>query len=477
MHRAGRIELRPYQIAPIRAVVDSIRYRKGLSFVVIFSRQSGKNESQLALYTYLLTLFQRQGGDIIHVEPTYKPQTQIAMHRLKERLSTNVLTRGKWRKEFGYVYSIGLARVVHLSGDESANVVGQTANLLLSVNEAQDISTMKYDKDFNPMAASVNATRVFWGTEWTSDTLLAREEDVGRELEKIDGIQRVFFVTADDVSKVLPAYKIFVDGEIKKRGRQHPLVKTQYFNERIDTEASMFPPSRIMLMMGKHKKQTEPMPGQMIAFLIDVAGQDEMILDTNRLDNPARDFTSLKIIEIDPVSISEYRLPTYKVLNRLSWHGIKHTTVHSQIKALAITWNPIYFVIDASGVGEGLYSLLDLSFPDRCLPVKFTQMEKSLIGYQFISIIETGRYREYSPIDKIFLLQCQKCRSDVLPSPQKTMRWGVPDHVRDETGDFVHDDDLISSSLCAILDREEWSIHSETTVIDNLNPLEIDRNF
>lgn len=475
--KAGHVKLRPYQSPVIEAIVDSVRSRKGLSFVVIFSRQSGKNETQLALYTYLLTLFQRLGGDIIHVEPTYKPQTQIAMHRLKYRLSSNVLTAGKWHKQFGYVYGVGLARVVHLSGDESANVVGQTAGLLLSVNEAQDIGLTKFDKDFNPMAASTNATRVFWGTEWTSDTLLAREEDAARLQEARDGVRRVFFVTADEVSKSLPAYRQFVDNEIKLRGRQHPLVKTQYFNERIDSQAGMFPASRQMLMIGSHSAQTAPTPGQMTAFLIDVAGQDEAVLDKNQLDNPARDFTSLKIVEIDPGSIPEIKLPTYRVLNRLSWHGQKHTTLFAQINTLALAWNPHYIVIDATGVGEGLFSMLDLAFPNRCRPVKFTSMEKSAIGYQFISIIETGRYKEYSPKDMTFVHQCTKCRSEVNPGPNKLMSWGVPDQTRDETGNFIHDDDLVSSALCAILDREEWTIHTETVEIDNLDPMTFDRNF
>jgi len=474
---AGHIRLRPYQSPVVQAIVDSVRNRRGLSFVVIFSRQSGKNETQLALYIYLLTLFQRIGGEIIHVEPTFKPQTQIAMDRLNHRLAANVLTTGHWKKTHGYVYSIGLAHLVHLSGDKASNVVGQTAGLLLSVNEAQDISISKFDKEFNPMAASTNATRVFWGTEWTSDTLLAREEDAARQLQIKDGIQRVFFVTAEDVSKFLPEYGKFVDNEIRLRGREHPLVKTQYFNERIDVQASMFPSARIMLMHGKHKRQDQPEPGQMIAFLIDVAGQDETVLDPNQLDNPARDFTSMKIVAIDPCTIPEFNLPTYRVLNRLSWHGEKHTTLHAQIRALAETWNPRTIVIDATGVGEGLWSLLDLSLPGKCRPVKFSANEKSSIGYQFISIVETGRYKEYSPMDNTFILQCQKSRSEVHPGPLKTLSWGVPANLRDQTGQFIHDDDLVSSALCAILDREQWGIHQETIEIEGFDPIKIDKNF
>jgi len=53
----------------------------------------------------------------------------------------------------------------------------------------------------------------------------------------------------------------------------------------------------------------------------------------------------------------------------------------------------------------------------------------------------------------------------------------VPAQTRDETGQFIHDDDLVSSALCAILDRQEWSIHTQTAEIENLDPMKIDRNY
>jgi hypothetical protein len=37
------------------------------------------------------------------------------------------------------------------------------------------------------------------------------------------------------------------------------------------------------------------------------------------------------------------------------------------------------------------------------------------------------------------------------------MRWGVPDGTRDRgSREPVHDDDLVTSAMCAILDRMEW---------------------
>ncbi len=167
--------LRPYQLEAAQAVIDSIRERAGRSIVVMFSRQSGKDELSANLKAYLLARRHTQEAGIVEVNPTYKPQTINAIQRLEERLRGNPLTRGLWRKRSDFMRMVGRAKVTFLSGDAKANVVGSVASLLLIVNEAQDIEPAVYDRNFAPMAASTNATRLFMGTAWTSHTLLARE--------------------------------------------------------------------------------------------------------------------------------------------------------------------------------------------------------------------------------------------------------------------------------------------------------------
>ncbi|HEX9107018.1 MAG TPA: hypothetical protein VF832_07315, partial [Longimicrobiales bacterium] len=203
--RASGIRLRGYQRAAADAVLDSIFHRRGLSFVIMFPRQSGKNELQAQLEAYLLTLYSATDAEIIKVSPTWKPQSLNAMRRLQRILERNLITRSLWRKENGYIYRLGSARVFFLSGGPEAHIVGATASLLLEVDEAQDVLAAKFDKDIAPMAASTNATRVFWGTAWTSNTLLARELRAAREAEERDGLRRVFTCTADEVRREVPA--------------------------------------------------------------------------------------------------------------------------------------------------------------------------------------------------------------------------------------------------------------------------------
>ena len=462
--------LREYQRPVLEAVCLSVRYRLGRSFVVIFPRQSGKNETQLCLYLYLLVRGMEQGGDIIHVEPTFKPQTEIAMLRLEKKLRQCHLTSGRWYRQFGHIYTVDQARVVHFSGEPNANVVGATAGLLLSVNEAQDIQTEKYDRDFNPMAASSNATRVFWGTRWTADTLLEREYRAALAAEEADGVRRVFFVTAKQVGAALEPYRLFVEAEVQRLGRLHPLVRSQYFCETIEAAAGMFPPARIMLLRGAHPARATPEPGKTYAFCIDVGGQDERSASPLALDNPARDSTVLTIVEIELAPGAAK--PTYRTVHRRAWLGEKHLTVHAQIRALYELWRPQQVLIDATGVGEGLWSLLDAGLPGRVLPVKFSEALKSAVGYNFIQIIETGRCREYAPLDEGLLEQLENCAAEVRPGPARTLRWGVPEARRNAAGQYIHDDLLLSLALVAVIDELDWHSPTPAASVEGFDPLE-----
>jgi hypothetical protein len=369
-------------------------------------------------------------------------------------------------------------------------VVGATANLLLQCDEAQDVLASKWDKDFAPMAASANATRVFWGTAWTSRTLLARELRAAREAEKKDGIQRVFKMTAEDVAAEVPEYKKFVEEQVARFGRNHPLVKTQYFCEEIDAEGGMFPPKRQRLMRGEHPRLLEPREGELYAFLIDVAGEDEGAADTiadlekDLLRNPARNSTALTIVEVDRSTLADQlvKAPTYKVVDRRSWIGVPHTSLYGEIRALADLWRPRYVVLDASGVGVGLSSFLSKALPGRLLPYTFSHRSKSDLGWNFLAVCDTGRFKDHqsaqgSAEHTEFWNQLEHVEYEAQAN--KMLRWSVPNGTRDaKTGELVHDDLVLSAALCAVLDDQEWSGGGPTLMVRARDPLEeMDRGF
>jgi hypothetical protein len=68
-----------------------------------------------------------------------KVLTRQPLNRLKDRLDEFGYD-GIWQAEYGYILRLGAARQVFLSADESSNVVGHTADLLLEVDESQDVS-------------------------------------------------------------------------------------------------------------------------------------------------------------------------------------------------------------------------------------------------------------------------------------------------------------------------------------------------
>jgi hypothetical protein len=463
--RGGGITMRSYQLAPAKAIIDSVIHKKGLTFVVIMSRQAGKDELLANLLAYLCNLYAHREVGIVVANPTYKPQTVNAIMRFEKRLSTNLLTKMFWSKRSDFMRMIGNAIVSFLSGDGSANVVGATASLALFINEAQDIEPGIYDKRFVPMAASTNATRVITGVTWTSKTLLAREMRAALELEKQDGIKRVFIYNADQVRKIVPAYGTFIDNEVKKLGRQHPLVKTQYFCEEIDELTGMFNAARRALMIGDRPSQETPIPGNIYAITIDVGGQDEALLNLDGMGNPGRDYVTVDIIDIDLSSLEILQAPTYRTVKRFAWQGENHVTIFGKISALVDSWHVQYIIEDATGVGEGLWGMLFKKYPTKTIPVKFTQQTKSEIGYTFIGIIETGRFRDCAP-SVIVDEQYANCESEILIGPAKTMRWGVKDGTRNSSGQLIHDDHITADAMTAELDKLEWYVPSETTIIE-----------
>jgi len=476
---AGGMNLRTYQTEPGDAIVNSVINELGLTFVLMLSRQAGKDELLCHLKMYLMQRFQHRDVEIVEFNPTYKPQTIRARLRLETRLQSNVLTANKWKKHADFIRMIGQAKTSFLSGDGRANVVGATASLLLIMNEAQDITANIYDGKASPMAASTNATRVLVGTAWTTHNLLHRELNAAKELEKIDGIRRTFIYDADDVTKANPNYGKFVETEIQRLGRQHPLIKTQYFNETIDAQAGMFNPTRRALMKGDQPAQDEPIAGHTYAFLMDVAGQDEARLladDDAPLENPGRDALALSIVDVDISNLAEDLAPTYRVIKRLSWVGENHVKVFKQITTLWSLWNPLHMVIDKTGVGEGLYGMMFHKYDEKVIGYHFTAKAKSELGYRYIAIIETGRFKDCEPSATVDL-QYQNIEQEILPGPTKTMRWSVPDGTRDNTtGELIHDDFVIADSLTGELDQLEWLIQTESTIIPRDILKEIDNS-
>ncbi len=498
------IRLRCYQRQAAEAIVRSVIENQGRTFVVMFPRQSGKNELQAQIEAYLLLLFSREGGEIIKVSPTWKPQSYNAMRRLERTPRRNPLTRGLWKKESGHIYRIGNAAISFLSAATGSNIVGATASLLLEVDEAQDVLIHKFDHEIAPMAASRNATRVFWGTAWTDDTLLARELQLA-EACSTKSAPRVFKINAGDVIAEVPAYGQFLNEQIQRFGRDHPLIRTQYFSESLSGQTNLFNETRLQRMQGCHACATEPLPFERYILLIDVAGSDETAPQCGPMAAGIRDATAITVcsvhsgeaddlcfgqLEKQPINTKTDGV-IWRCIHRQLWHNLPLTRQFEKLSALIRFWNPEYAVIDATGIGAGIASFLTRTFGDTMIrPFSFTSSSKSDLGWRFIAMIDANRWQEpvfndgitdeeQISLQQLFFRQLRGCQSEMLPGPEKKLRWGVKNGTRDPlNGEPLHDDLVMSAALSAVLDEALWQPNQQTLIIPGIDPIkEMDKGF
>ena len=142
------------------------------------------------------------------------------------------------------------------------------------------------------------------------------------------------------------------------------------------------------------------------------------------------------------------------MVQRYVWTGVKQTTLYSRLVGLAReSWGARYVVVDATGIGAGLASFLEKALPHRVIPFVFSQVSKSELGWNFLGIVDSGRYKEYAPDGAsdtaLWWRQLEAVEYEVQTGPGKLMRWSVPDPT-------LHDDLVISAALCAVLDKLDW---------------------
>lgn len=480
--KAGGITIRKYQTPAVDAIVDSVLHHKGLRFVVMFPRQTGKNEIQAQIENYLLFRFCKKGGQIVKVSPTWKPQSINAKQRFERVMKQNQITTGMAKPSQGFQFVMENAKIIFLSGDPNSSIVGATADLLLEVDEAQDVGTGKFDRDIAPMAASTNATTVFFGTAWTSDTLLARERAFAEQKQKKDGIRRVFRLTCEDVFPEVPAYKTYVEDQVAKMGRTHPTIKTQYFSEEIDAEATFIKNAEV-LMAGTHSRREAPEENEIIAMMVDVAGGEEenkagLKLETN--DTEQRDATAITICSIDLSTLSsEKHGVTWKVLCRFNWTGIPFDQQYARVEGVINLWNPAIVCCDGTGIGAGMATYIRaLVGPERFINFVFTLESKSKMGWDWLGMVNTGRWKEYRDSDelqKVYFEQLKYCRYEVIPGPGQKIKYSVPDGTRNKKGEYIHDDLIMSAAMSAVIEKQigdSWVMPAETLVVQAADPLD-----
>lgn len=443
--------VRRYQQPMMRAVWKSVTEHRGGTFVVAFSRQAGKDETIAQLVVSLLSRHRRSGGSIVIAAPTDE-QAGITLTRVHDRAMASPLTRGAVTRR-GSTVAVGRATASILSAAPTANVRGHTASLLLIANEAQDIEAGIWDARFAPMGASTNATTLFSGTVWDSNTLLAREMEHARDNET-DGDRRLFLVPWREVAEENPAYGDYVRNRISQLGADHPFIQTEYELRPLDAASRLFGDSLLAHITGDHERQRSRSELGQYAVLIDVAGEEEIDPGPQSFNTTSkRDSTAATVVEI--VATGGGR-PAYRVVDRRLWTGVRHVDLHSSLHDLiANVWRAPFVVLDAGGVGAGITSMLRHSLtPQRTtvIPHHWTAPTKSQAGWDLIALIGSGRLKDYrsdgDPISAEFWRQMTLVQYETVAGPGNRIRWSVPSSAG-------HDDLVMSLALISRLDAED----------------------
>lgn len=442
---------RTYQEPFMRSVAQAVETGEGGVHSVVFARQSGKDEALAQLLSYLAALYRIVGGEIVVGFPAMEPQGKIAMNRVLARLD-NPIT-GSHVSRQGNVIQVGNFRIHYVSAAPTANARGHTASRLLVCNEAQDVDPDHWDAVFAPMAAAYNATTLFIGTVWTSDTLLARSMRLSQESGTLHR------VAWRDVAAVLPAYGDYVKSQIAQLGEHHPFIRTEYELEELDQAGRLFNDERQQILQGEHTLLRGRQPGERYVLTVDVAGADESLVEGERITTGQRDSTAANVWRVQGVG------ERYELVHRYEWVNRTQRELHERLQRIARdVWKVQALVIDATGIGAGLTSFLTHSLgEDVVIPFVFSQSSKSRLGWDFVGMIESGRVSVGKPgkglgpltkrqtaLDRSFWEQAAGIRYSIRPGPNRVMSWQAPQGE--------HDDLIISAALIAApeLTEVDW---------------------
>ncbi len=449
------IRLRPYQAEVAQAVLDSVFNRRGLTFTVEMARQAGKNELSAYLQMVLLLRNVARGGSIVKAAPTFQPQSLISIERIVRRLDENGLSRIS-HIEKGHILHVGRSRATYLSAHPSANVVGQTASILLEVDEAQDVSPEKFNRDFRPMAAAHNATTVLYGTAWRSDSLLeqtkvsAMPHATGR-VDDPRAEKRHFRYTWQDVAQYNPSYGAFVESERQRLGEEHPLFRTQYALLPLDETTRLFNAGQLTQLQGVHARQDTPRPGGVYVAGLDLAGAPVTIseMEWGAAGTVARDETVLTIGEV--VAGEHGSEPHLRVVQHYQWRGAPHGALTEQLTdLLKNVWRVRRVAVDATGIGEPTAAALRRRMGQAVQPVVFTQQVKSRLGFELLALVNAGRLRLYAHdhSSESTAVRHQLRHAQAQHNANRTMNFYVPEREG-------HDDFVVSLALLAHASADE----------------------
>ncbi len=419
--------LRDYQVKTASALLNGMPASPGGTFTVMFPRQAGKNEVAAVVVACLLRAHAWVGGTVVVCAPTLYPQAEISEERLSRVLSfSERLFPAECASRIdGNVVTVGRASAIFLSASPAAHVAGHTASIALIADEAQDIDSDWFNRQFRPMAASTGAPTVLLGTPWDGQTLLEQAAELNRQQDAAAprSLKRHFQVSWRDVADTKAVYGDYVRSERERLGPNHPLFLSQYELVAAEGSGRLFGAVHLQLIEGDHARLVAPVPGERYVAGLDVAGEGE--------------FADVTVLTIGRVV--EERC---EVVRHLAWIGAEFGVMVAEVVELCRRWAVGRLTVDATGMGAPLAAQLE---KERGLVVErfvFGRASKAELGFGMLAAVDGGRLRLYrddgSPESVACWRELRECRASYQGHGRMT--WGAPAGA--------HDDYVASLGLC-----------------------------
>jgi hypothetical protein len=166
---------------------------------------------------------------------------------------------------------------------------------------------------------------------------------------------------------------------------------------------------QLTMLQGSHAWEDEPRAGDWYIGGMDVAGEERPAAHmpgeaprpsqygrNGRNGRNGRSKRDSSVLTIGRVHFNEFNLPCIEVTHQQWWTGRSHLDQYAAALALIEHWDVRALVIDATGLGAGLASMLVGKLgAERVTPFTFTRPAKSRLAYQLLSLLNSGRLKLY----------------------------------------------------------------------------------
>ena len=399
-------ELRPYQVGPARAIAESVDQSLGRQFVVVFSRQAGKDELLAQLLAYPLARNRLRRRNSVLAAPTFRPQAALSRDRLLARLD-NPLTAGSVKIRDGYAVMVGKASARFLS-PRKARTPAVKRRISCSWRTKRKTLQSRFGTlcsirwRLRPMpprsflAPSGVVKRCLRGRCATSRNWSGRMASAG-----FGGCRGRRW------RSVCPRMANGCEPGSSNSARCIRSSKPNIAWRSSMARADLFPPQPHGDAARRSRADGHSAePGKRYALLVDVAGEEEGGAVPNRSRMMTRrDSTALTVVEI-----VEERGATFGPADRIEWsigwRGpalVTRNCTRRIVHLARVVWRASVVVVDATGVGAGLASFLTFDarrairadIPHPGAAVRLQPVEQERIGVGCAGADRSGRLREY----------------------------------------------------------------------------------